>query len=126
MATATWWRKRSDKASNTEGVPFPIRPVPFLLRYVRLRPWMHVGLIGIAISGAACSVAVQYGMKLIVDGMAGANNEGHQAVWFALSLFVGLIAIENILWRLSGWLGCRTVVAAGVDIRLDVFNHPAA
>lgn len=34
-----------------------------------------------------------------------------------------LIAAESACWRLSGWLGCRAVVATGVDVRLDMFRH---
>jgi ATP-binding cassette subfamily B protein len=44
-------------------------------------------------------------------------------VWVALGLFIGLIAAENVLWRVGGWLGCRTIVASGVDVRLDLFQH---
>lgn len=59
---------------------------------------------------------------LLVDAMA----EGERAaanVWLPLWLFLGLIVTENILWRLGGWLGCRTVVASVVDIRVDLFRH---
>jgi ATP-binding cassette, subfamily B, bacterial len=103
-------------------VPFPTRPIPFLLRFVRLRPGMHFSFLMLVVSAAACAVAVQWGMKLLVDGMAG-GPEARQAVWNALALFIGLIAAENVLWRLAGWQGCRTIVAAGVDIRVQVFDH---
>lgn len=113
-----WWPARA----NSGAVPFPTRPIPFLLRFVRLRPGMHLSLITVVVSAAACAVAVQWGMKLLVDGMAG-GPEARSEVWFALSLFIGLIAAENVLWRLAGWLGCRTIVAAGVDVRVQVFDH---
>jgi ATP-binding cassette subfamily B protein len=65
---------------------------------------------------------VQVGMKLLVDAMAGPErNPG--AVWTPLALFLGLIALENGLWRLGGWLGSRTIVGLGVAIRLDLFEH---
>ena len=107
---------------SQSAVPFPTRPIPFLLRFVRLRPGMHMAFLGLVVSAAACAVAVQYGMKLLVDGMAG-GPAARGEVWNALALFIGLIAAENILWRLSGWMGCRTIVAAGVDIRVHVFDH---
>ena len=34
-----------------------------------------------------------------------------------------LIALESAFWRLGGWLTCRGVIATGVDIRLDLFEH---
>jgi ATP-binding cassette subfamily B protein len=104
------------------AVPFPTRPIPFLIRFIRLRPGMHAGFLSLVVSAAACAVAVQYGMKLLVDGMAGGPG-AREEVWNALSLFIGLIAAENVLWRSAGWLGCRTIVAAGVDIRVHVFDH---
>src|SRR5918993_415337 len=70
----------------------------------------------------ARTVAVQYVMKLLVDGMAG-SREASAAVWSALILFVAFIAGESILWRITGWLACRTTLAVGVDMRLDLFSH---
>jgi ATP-binding cassette, subfamily B, bacterial len=116
-----------DLASTTgapaaSSPPFLRRPLDFLLHYVRRRPFQFSGLFVLVLGGAACAVAVQYGMKLLVDAMAGGEHV-HAGVWTALALFVGLIVIENALWRLGGWLGCRTVVGTGVDIRLELFNH---
>ena len=102
--------------------PFLGRPRSFLAHYVRARPWLFACLLAIVVAAAACSVGVQVGMKLLVDAMAGPEwNPG--AVWTPLALFLGLIAGENALWRLGGWLGSRTVVGVGVDIRLDLFDH---
>ncbi|RYZ02038.1 MAG: ABC transporter ATP-binding protein, partial [Comamonadaceae bacterium] len=102
--------------------PLPRRPGAFLWRYVRRRPWLFGTLLGLIVTAAACSVGVQYGMKLIVDAMA--ETERHsRAIWQSLGLFIGLIAAESICWRLSGWLGCRAVVATGVDVRLDMFRY---
>src|SRR5690606_25670924 len=101
--------------------PLPNRTVPFLWHYVTMRPWHFGGLMGLVIGAAGCAVAVQYGMKLLVDAMA--ENTRQASVWTPLLLFLGLIVLENILWRLAGWLGCRTVVASVVDIRVDLFRH---
>src|SRR5690554_3139630 len=40
-----------------------------------------------------------------------------------LWLFLGLVGLESVLWRSAGWLGCRNIVASGVDIRADLFEH---
>ncbi|ADU37228.1 ABC transporter related protein [Variovorax paradoxus EPS] len=80
------------------------------------------GLLALIVAAAACSVGVQYGMKLIVDTMAD-NDRSSRAIWNWLALFIVLIAAESALWRLSGWLGCITVVNSGVDVRLDLFRH---
>ncbi|MDA8447401.1 ABC transporter ATP-binding protein [Paracidovorax valerianellae] len=79
-------------------------------------------MLVLIVLAAACSVGVQYGMKLIVDTMAG-NDRSSRLIWQWLGLFIALIAAESAFWRLSGWLGCRAVVSTGVDVRLDLFRH---
>jgi ATP-binding cassette, subfamily B, bacterial len=116
-------------AGSTE-IPHPMPPAPpflrsplrFLAHYVRGRPWHFAGLLLLVVSAAACSVGVQVGMKLLVDALAGAEKHPW-SVWTPLALFIGLIAIEHALWRVAGWLGSRTIVGVGVDIRLDLFEH---
>src|SRR5690606_18695316 len=99
----------------------PNRPVPFLWRYVRKRPWHFGGLTALIVSAAACAVAVQYGMKLLVDAMAMGREAGN--VWLPFGLFIFLIVVENLFWRSAGYLGCRTVVSSCADLRIDLFNH---
>ncbi|MBB3267847.1 ATP-binding cassette subfamily B protein [Azospirillum sp. OGB3] len=106
--------------SNTETIPD--RPGRFLLHYIRRRPWSFGGLLSVIVAAAGCAVAVQYGMKLLIDAMASPDRAATD-VWTPLGLFLGFIAAENVLWRLGGWLGCRTVLATGVDMRLDLFRH---
>ncbi len=37
--------------------------------------------------------------------------------------FIALVALESILWRITGWLGCHTIIDTGVDIRTDLFDY---
>ncbi|WP_119458957.1 ABC transporter ATP-binding protein [Rhodospirillaceae bacterium SYSU D60014] len=97
-------------------------PSRFLARYVRGRAAAFGGLLALVVGASACAVIVQYCMKLLVDSMA-APERDMSAVWGALGLFIGLIATENILWRFSGWLACRTTIGVGVDTRLDLFEY---
>ncbi|GAA4331445.1 ABC transporter ATP-binding protein [Pigmentiphaga soli] len=100
----------------------PARPMRFLFSYIKARGWQFGALACVIVAAGSCAVAVQYGMKLIVDAMA-TENRAAANVWFPLGLFIGLIALESVLWRLGGWLGCRAVVNTGVDIRADLFEH---
>lgn len=102
--------------------PFPTRALPFVWHCVLRRRWQFAALLVLIVGGAACAVAVQYGMRLLVDAMS-AGGDDRAAVWTPFALFVGLIALESVLWRSAGWLTCRTVIATGVDIRLDLFGH---
>ncbi len=100
----------------------PSRPIAFLWSYVARRPRAFVALLVLVVLAAACSVGVQYGMKLIVDTMAEGDRTTH-LIWYCLAMFVTLIAAESTLWRVAGWLTCGTVIATGVDVRLDLFKH---
>ena len=107
-----------------QPLPLPSEPLAFLWYYIRARPWHFGGLLALIIGAASCAVAVQYGMKLLVDSMAQSGSDRSAAnVWSPLWLFIGLIVVENVFWRLGGWLGCRTVVATVVDLRVDLFKH---
>lgn len=98
------------------------RPVDFLLRYVRRWPLQFLGLFALVTTAALAGVAAQYAMKLFVDAMA-APPAGNMQVWWALAFFVAVIAVEAAAWRTSGWVGCRTTIAVGVDIRLDLLGY---
>ncbi|MBB3971774.1 ABC transporter ATP-binding protein [Hansschlegelia beijingensis] len=99
-------------------------PKAFLWRYCKRWPGHFIGLMTVVTVASCCMIASQYGMKLLVDAME-KPARGNEAVWFALAFFIGLTAIESILWRVSGWLGCRTTVGVGVDIRLDLLDYVA-
>jgi ATP-binding cassette subfamily B protein len=97
-------------------------PARFLAHYAGRRSVSFIVLLALIGGASICAVAVQYGMKLIVDAMS-TGDRGNAQIWMYLSFFIALIATECLLWRLGGWLGCRTVVATGVDVRLDLMEH---
>lgn len=108
------------RASRSSSIPN--RPAAFLWRYVRARHWGFASLASVIVAAGACAVAVQYGMKMIVDAMSDANRVSAN-VWGPLAFFLGLIALESILWRTGGWLGCRAIVGACADMRVDLFAY---
>lgn len=116
------------KAQQPDVLPkYLTSPESFLRHYVCRWRWHFIGLAIMVIGAAACAVAVQYQMKLLIDAMAGGPHLANRArVWTVLAVFIGLIAIESLLWRLSGWIGCRTTVGVGVEMRLDLFDQLGA
>jgi ATP-binding cassette subfamily B protein len=113
---------RPDGSNAQEAAPpFLSGAGPFILHYVWGRRLQFAALFFLVVGAAGCAVAVQYVLKLMVDAMSGVRDAS--SVWPALALFVGLIAGESVLWRLTGWLGCRTTIGIGVDVRLDLFNY---
>jgi ATP-binding cassette, subfamily B, bacterial len=107
---------------NLTHHPLPQTAIPFLLLYITRRPWLFGSVFLIIMAAASSAVGVQYAMKLLVDAMdSSVRSTAH--VWTPLLLFLALITVENVLWRLGGWQGSRAIVASGVDIRLDLFEH---
>ncbi|GLK69242.1 ABC transporter ATP-binding protein [Hansschlegelia plantiphila] len=112
-----------ERSQENKGLAASLHsPIAFLWRYVTIWPGHFFWLTVVVVTASLSGIASQYGMKLLVDAME--KPPAHNtAVWFALFFFVGLFALEAALWRVSGWLGCRTSVGVGVDIRLDLLNY---
>ena len=117
----------------TEAAALPTGAVPFLLRYIRRHLRLSLALLATVTGGALCAVAAQYGLKLLVDGMtapqvvsAAAPGADRTHVFLLLGLFLGLLAVESVCWRLGGWLGSRATIRVGEDIRLDLFEMVSA
>ncbi len=113
---------RTGSAEGNGQAPFPSRAVPFIWHYLKRRPWLFAGLLLVLTGAAGCALFVQFAMRLLVDGMA-AQGETRSAIWLPLILFVALIGLESLCWRLGGLLTCRGVIATEVDVRLDLFDH---
>src|SRR5262249_57711880 len=79
---------------------FAKRPLAFSWRFVRRRAWAHTVILGAVALAVACSIFTQYGVKLLVDTLSLAQRSP-AAVWHVFALLVGLIAADNLLWRLA-------------------------
>jgi ATP-binding cassette subfamily B protein len=97
------------------------RPYAFMLRYVRRRALSHAAIVTAVLGAVACSITTQYGVKYLVDTLAMPN--GANAVWLAFALLVGLIAADNVLWRVAGWIASSAFVRVTGDLRRDLFRH---
>ena len=98
------------------------RPFAFVLRYLRQRPASHGFILSAVVAAVACSVGTQYGVKFLVDGLSGGpSNAG--TVWVAFALLISLIAADNFLWRVAGWIASFTFVGVTGDLRRDMFRH---
>src|ERR1700744_1481116 len=98
------------------------RPFAFVLRYIRQRPATHFVILSSVVAAVACSVGTQYGVKFLVDGLS--RGPSHtESVWLAFGLLVSLIAADNFLWRIAGWIASFTFVGVTGDLRRDIFRH---
>src|SRR5262245_41971618 len=97
------------------------RPFLFLWRYIRRRPAAHTFILIATLGAVACSVATQYGVKFLVDTLAGKHETTN--VWPAFALLVALIAADNLLWRAAGWTASFAFVRVTQDLRADLFRY---
>jgi ATP-binding cassette subfamily B protein len=95
-------------------------PLLFVFRYIRLRPWSHAIILIAVLSAVACSVGTQYGVKFLVDTLSHGPNG---AVWTAFVVLGGLIAADNLLWRVASWIANGAFVGVTGDLRRDLFRH---
>src|SRR5262249_11907125 len=95
------------------------RPLAFLGRYVRQRPLRHAAILVAVLGAVGCSVSAQYGVKFLVDTLAGARAA--DGAWLAFALLVSLILADNLLWRLARWIASGTLVAGTRGMRGGLF-----
>ncbi len=95
-------------------------PGRFLLRYVRRHPAGHLIVLLAVLAAVGCAIGAQYGVKNLVDALDGGVRA---QLWPAVGLLLGLVAGDNLLWRLAGWFASRAFVAVGGDLRIDLFEH---
>jgi ATP-binding cassette, subfamily B, bacterial len=101
------------------------RPFAFLARYVKARPVAHAAILIAVLGAVGCSVGAQYGVKVLVDTLAGGLYAGANArnAWFGFILLATLIAADNLLWRVASWIASYTFVAVTGDLCRDLFRH---
>src|ERR1700735_2726608 len=116
---------------KTHGPAEIIMPLPryashgairFLGRYVRRRIFSHAIVLGAVLAAVICAVGSQYAVKNLV-GVLVTKGPAAYTLWSAVAVLLGLVAGDNLLWRLAGWVSTYAFVAVGGDIRLDLFNH---
>jgi ATP-binding cassette, subfamily B, bacterial len=101
------------------------RPVAFLARYVMMRPVAHAVILAAVIAAVGCSVGAQYGIKVLVDTLAGGISGGANitGAWLGFLFLATLIAADNLLWRLAGWIASSLFIGVTGDVRRDLFRH---
>jgi ATP-binding cassette subfamily B protein len=98
------------------------RPVAFAFRFVSRRRIAHAVILTAVLAAVACSVSTQYGIKFLVDTLAGQPVLANR-VWSAFGLVVVLVAADNLLWRVASWVANSTFVAVTGDLRRELFCH---
>jgi ATP-binding cassette, subfamily B, bacterial len=101
---------------------YALRPVAFLLRYIKSRPISHGVILACVLGAVGFSVGTQYGVKFLVDVLS--RGTPHRAdPWPAFALVCTFIAADALLWRVAGWIASHTFVRVTGDLRRALFEH---
>ncbi len=107
----------------TDNLPgYAHRPLAFIMRHIRAALTAHLVILGTVAAAVGCSVGTQYGLKNLVDALGGGRDH-IQAVWIAFALLAALIAGDNLLWRVAGWVSAYAFVNLTGTLRADLFRH---
>ncbi len=96
------------------------RPLAFVFGHIHRHALAHLVVVGSVLIAVGFSVGSQYAIKHLVDVLS-----AHQvaAVWWAFALLAGMIAADNLSWRLGGWVASYCFVAVTGDVRRHLFAH---
>ncbi|CAG9241874.1 Transport ATP-binding protein CydCD [Paraburkholderia caribensis] len=109
-------------AHNAKLASYANRPLAFLFRFIRRHPVAHLIVLGSVFAAVGCALASQYAIKHLID-VLGAGRHHPGPLWGAFAILVGLIAADNLLWRVGGWVAAHTFVAVTGDLRKDLFQY---
>ena len=101
---------------------FTHRPLAFILRYVWHRAPSHTIVIVSVLVAVGCAISSQYAIKHLIDVLSSTPDAG-DPVWTAFLLLTGLIAADNLSWRIGGWAASHAFVTVTGDLRRDLFRH---
>ncbi len=98
----------------------PKRPVAFIWRYVRRQPLGHAVILLSVLAAVGCAIGSQYAVKFLVDVLSRGPSG---PVWTAFGLLAGLVAADNLSWRVGGWTASYSFVRVSGALRRDLFLH---
>lgn len=109
-------------AYNAKLASYAQRPLAFLYQYIRRHPVAHGAVLMSVLAAVGCSLASQYGIKHLIDVLSQGRSHFTQ-LWGAFLLLAGLIAADNLLWRIGGWVSTHAFVTVTGDLRRDLFQY---
>ncbi|WP_240048302.1 ABC transporter ATP-binding protein [Crenalkalicoccus roseus] len=87
---------------------------------MRRRAVAHAVVFAAVLAAVACSVGTHYAVKNLVDTLGAGPGA---AAWAAFALLALVLAADNLLWRIGGWVAAGAFPAVTADMRADLFRH---
>src|ERR1700712_2686290 len=109
--------------SDADLVRLASKPLAFMLRYVMRHKVQHAVIMLSVIVAVGCAVGSSYAVNFLVDTLNAGQDGKMGPVWKAVALLGGLIAFDNMAWRVGGWVSTHAFVTVTGDLRRDLFRH---
>ena len=99
------------------------RPLAFMARYVLHHKLQHALILLSVVVAVIAVVGSSYAVHYLVDTLTGYRGGPMRPVWIAVGLLGLLICVDNLAWRVGGWVATHAFVAVTGDLRRDLFRH---
>ena len=109
--------------SDADLVRLARQPMAFMFRYVMRHKFQHTAIMLSVILAVGCAVGSSYAVRYLVDTLNRHANGQMPPVWAAVGFLGGLIAFDNMAWRIGGWISTTAFVTVTGDLRRDLFRH---
>lgn len=107
---------------NARLASYARRPLAFIFRFVRRHLPAHLAVLASVLAAVGCALGSQYAIKHLID-VLGVGRQHPQLLWMAFAILVALIAADNLLWRVGGWVATHTFVAVTGALRRELFSY---
>ena len=111
-------QKRMDGTAAGGGIER--QPFRFVLAAIGRHKLGHAAIFLSVLTAVTCAIGSQYAVRDLVDVLA-----RHQtgAIWGAFAVLAALITVDNLSWRVGGWIAAQSFVAVTGDLRRRLFDH---
>ena len=108
---------------DAELIRLAPRPLAFMFRYVLHHKAQHAGILLSVLLAVSAVVGSSYAVNNLVNTLTGYHGGSMRPVWSAVILLGVLITVDNMAWRIGGWISTYAFVAVTGDLRRDLFRH---
>ena len=109
--------------SDADLVRLARHPMAFMVRYAMRHRVKHIAILLSVVLAVGCAVGSSYAVNYLVNTLNAHPNGPMRPVWGAVGFLGGLIAFDNMAWRIGGWISTYAFVAVTGDLRRDLFRH---